>query len=249
VKTPRGLFFPSMDAREADGGAPQSAAWPDKDPQGRPVRFISREARPRADEYTPLLVGTAIRLVPLEESHFEALCAIGLDPEVTRFMPRRITDREVMRAFVREALNARQSRTAIPFAVTMRDRRDPRVVGTTRFLNIDARDGRMEIGATWLGKEWQRTRVNTEAKYLMLRYAFDELGCIRVEFKTDSLNERSRRALLRIGAVEEGVFRNHVITADGRIRHSVYYAVTSDDWPRVKEHLAELLARPADDSA
>lgn len=238
-----------MGAKEADGSAPQGAAWPEKDSQGRPVRFISREARPRADEYTPLLVGTTIRLVPLEESHFEALCAIGLDPEITRFMPRRITDREGMRSFIREALNARQSRTAIPFAVTLKDRRDPRVVGTTRFLNIDARNGRLEIGATWLGKEWQRTRVNTEAKYLMLRYAFDELGCIRVEFKTDSLNERSRRALLRIGAIEEGVFRNHVITADGRIRHSVYYAITSDDWPGVKARLTEMLARSAEDPA
>ncbi|HVO40093.1 MAG TPA: GNAT family protein [Spirochaetia bacterium] len=238
-----------MSAHEADHGGPQNETWPERDPEGRPVRFISREVRPRADEYTPVLVGTTIRLVPLEESHFEALCAIGLDPEITRFMPRRITDRDGMRVFIREALNARQSRTAIPFAVTLKDRRDPRVVGTTRFLGIDARNGRMEIGATWLGKQWQRTRVNTEAKYLMLRWAFDELGCTRVEFKTDSLNERSRRALLRIGAIQEGIFRSHIITADGRIRHSVYYAITTDDWPGVKARLSQLLSRPADDTA
>ena len=95
----------------------------------------------------------------------------------------------------------------------------------------------MEIGATWIGKQWQRTRVNTEAKYLMLRHAFETLDCLRIEFKTDSLNERSRTALARIGAVEEGVFRNHVITADGRIRHSVFFSITREDWPLVKAKL------------
>jgi RimJ/RimL family protein N-acetyltransferase len=99
----------------------------------------------------------------------------------------------------------------------------------------------MEIGSTWIGREWQRTRVNTEAKFLMLRHAFEALECIRVEFKTDSLNERSRRALLRIGAIQEGIFRNHVITADGRVRHSVYFGITSEDWPSRKARLGSLL--------
>ncbi|HTP58469.1 MAG TPA: GNAT family protein, partial [Spirochaetia bacterium] len=105
----------------------------------------------------------------------------------------------------------------------------------------DAGNRRMEIGATWIGRQWQRTGVNTEAKYLMLRHAFETLRCIRVEFKTDSLNERSRAALARIGAVQEAVFRNHVITSDGRIRHSVYFSITDTDWPAVKTRLEGMM--------
>jgi RimJ/RimL family protein N-acetyltransferase len=101
----------------------------------------------------------------------------------------------------------------------------------------------MEIGSTWIGRPWQRTGVNTEAKYLMLRHAFEQLGCLRIEFKTDSLNERSRAALLRIGAVEEGVNRCHVITDEGRIRHSVYFSMTADEWPGIRRHLEALLKR------
>ncbi len=101
----------------------------------------------------------------------------------------------------------------------------------------------MEIGWTWVGREWQRTAVNTEAKYLMLRHAFETLGCMRVEFKTDSLNERSRNAILRLGAKQEGIFRNHMITASGRIRHSVYYSITDEEWPAIKRGLEEKFAR------
>jgi RimJ/RimL family protein N-acetyltransferase len=116
-------------------------------------------------------------------------------------------------------------------------------VGSTRFANIDRENKHLEIGWTWIGKPWQRTAVNTEAKYLMLRHAFEELGCIRVEFKTDSLNQQSRNALLGIGAKEEGTFRNHMITQDGRYRHSVYFSVIDSEWPEVKRGLEERLAR------
>lgn len=116
-------------------------------------------------------------------------------------------------------------------------------MGTSRFLSIDPQNRRMEVGGTWIGLQWQRTRVNTETKYLMLRHAFEELESLRIEFKTDSLNERSRAALLRIGGVQEGVFRSHVITAEGRIRHSVYFSITADEWPVVKVRLEEMLAR------
>jgi RimJ/RimL family protein N-acetyltransferase len=111
-------------------------------------------------------------------------------------------------------------------------------------LNIDKANRRVEIGGTWLGRQWQRTPINTEAKYLMLRHAFDTLDCLRVEFKTDSLNERSRNAILRLGAKEEGILRNHMVTASGRIRHSVYYSIIDSEWPTVRARLEEQLARP-----
>jgi RimJ/RimL family protein N-acetyltransferase len=178
----------------------------------------------------------------MREMHVEALCRVGLDPAVTRYLPSPLRTPEDVAAFVRDALAARAAGTAIPFVTVLRESGSAEtVVGTTRFLSIDARNRRMEIGGTWIGQPWQRTRVNTEAKYLMLRHAFEILEAVRIEFKTDSLNERSRAALLRIGAVPEGVFRNHVITAEGRIRHSVYFSITAEEWPAVKARLEGML--------
>jgi RimJ/RimL family protein N-acetyltransferase len=118
------------------------------------------------------------------------------------------------------------------------------IVGSTRFGGMDATHRRVEIGWTWIVREWRRTAVNTEAKYLMLRHAFEVLGCNRVEFKTDELNERSRTALRRLGAREEGVFRNHMVTVSGRVRNTVYYSIINSEWPEVKIRLEEKLHRP-----
>jgi RimJ/RimL family protein N-acetyltransferase len=192
----------------------------------------------------PTLLGKAVRLEPLQETHIDALCQIGLDPEITRLMPVAMKSRDDMTRHVRDALAAREAGKAIPFVTMLRSPRAPdRIVGMTRFMEIDRNSRRMEIGGTWLGREWQRTRVNTEAKYLMLRHAFEELKSIRIELKTDSLNVRSRRAILRIGAVQEGVFRNHVITEQGRIRHSVYFSIVIGDWPAVKTRLEAMRER------
>ena len=114
-------------------------------------------------------------------------------------------------------------------------------MGSTRFAAIDRVNRRVEIGWTWVAAPWQRTVVNTEAKYLMLRHAFEELGCIRVELKTNSLNTRSRNAMVRIGAKEEGVLRNHMINEDGSLRHTVYYSIIDAEWPEVKARLEEKL--------
>jgi RimJ/RimL family protein N-acetyltransferase len=130
------------------------------------------------------------------------------------------------------ALQTQQAGTALPF--TIFDKTSGKPAGSTRYGNIDKEHRRLEIGWTWIGKQWQRTPINTDTKLLLLTHAFEKLNCIRVEFKTDSLNERSRNALLRIGAKEEGVFRNHMITPSGRLRHSVYYSIIDSEWPEVK---------------
>ena len=129
----------------------------------------------------------------------------------------------------------------MPFATV--ERESDRVVGSTRYLSIDAHHRRLEIGYTWIAPAWQRTAVNTEAKLLQLRHAFDSLAALRVEFKTDSLNDKSRAALRGIGAVEEGTMRNHMVTDSGRRRHSVYFSVIEEEWPRVRQHLEARLAR------
>jgi len=187
------------------------------------------------------LDGQFIRLEPLSLAHHAALCEVGLSDEIWRWMPQQVHSAEDMRAWIEDALKAQGQGTALPLATL--EKSTGRAIGSTRFGNIDGSNRRVEIGWTWLGVPWQRTAANTEAKYLMLRHAFETLGCIRVEFKTDSLNERSRAALLRIGAKEEGTFRNHVIVSTGRIRHSVYYSIIDAEWPAVKAHLEEKLAR------
>ncbi len=228
-----------MDERIAE-----RAGWPAQDPEGRAVRFTTREARPRPDEYLPVLDGPSLRLEPMREEHVDALCAVGLDPGIWRLMPAAVRSRNEMARWVQAALAARAARTAIPFVTVLKaGAGGGTVVGSTRFLNIDTHHRRVEIGATWIGAPWQRTRVNTEAKYLMLRHAFEALACIRVEFKTDSLNEGSRRALARIGAVAEGVHRNHVITEEGRIRHSAWFSITAEEWPGVRRRLEGFLSR------
>jgi N-acetyltransferase len=146
-----------------------------------------------------------------------------------------------MHTYMRTALQWQRDGTALPFATV--ESASDRVVGSTRFMNIDRPNRHVEIGATWVSRPWQRTAVNTEAKYLMLRHAFEALGCIRVELKTDSLNETSRNAILRLGAKEEGIFRNHMICYGGRIRHSAWYSIIDSEWPEVKARLEAKLKR------
>jgi len=185
------------------------------------------------------LEGNVVRLEPLERRHLAGLCEVGLDPQIWQWYAVPIRNAEEMAAAVDTALEEQARGISLPFAIV--ERSDGRVVGSTRYMNIDAKNHRLEIGWTWVTTRWQRTAINTEAKYLLLRHAFEKLGCIRVEFKTDSLNERSRAAILRIGAQEEGTFRNHMITASGRLRHSVYYSIVQAEWPRVRARLEQML--------
>ena len=185
------------------------------------------------------LTGQHIRLDPLSLDHLDALTGVGLDRELWRWTVSEICSREQMREYIESALRLQKEGSALPFATV--EQASGRVVGSTRYMNIDRPNRHVEIGSTWVAPPWQRTPVNTEAKYLMLRHAFEELGCIRVELKTDSLNEKSRAAILRIGAREEGIFRNHMICWGGRIRHSAWYSIIDSEWPGVKTRLEERL--------
>ena len=181
------------------------------------------------------LEGSHVRLEPLSETHHEALCAVGLDPVLWKWNTIQVLEPGQMMEVIRAQLSDQAKGTAIPFATV--ERASQKVVGATRFMNIDAPNKRLEIGSTWIARPWQRTAINTEAKYLMMRHAFEKLGCNRVEWKTDSLNTQSRNAILRLGAKEEGILRNHMVTWSGRLRHSVYYSVIASEWPEVKAHL------------
>jgi RimJ/RimL family protein N-acetyltransferase len=185
------------------------------------------------------LAGVHVRLEPLAQTHHAALCAIGLDPELWDLIPYRVSTAEDMAAYIQSALDAQAAGTALPFATLHVP--SGQVVGSTRYMNIDRANRRLEIGATWIAAPWRRTPVNTEAKYLMLRHAFETLGCIRVELKTDALNQRSGNAIRRIGAIEEGTLRQHMITWSGRLRDSVYFSILDSEWPRVKQDLEHKL--------
>jgi RimJ/RimL family protein N-acetyltransferase len=190
---------------------------------------------------TPVtLEGTRVRLEPLSERHHAALIDVALDEELWRWAttpPVRTADD--LRAYLAVAFAERDAGRALPFATI--DRATGRAIGSTRYAAIEPRHRRLEIGWTWLGRAWQRTAANTEAKYLMLRHAFETLGCVRVELKTDALNARSRAAIRRIGAREEGTLRQHMITASGRLRDTVYYSILDSEWAVVKTELKRRL--------
>jgi RimJ/RimL family protein N-acetyltransferase len=152
-----------------------------------------------------------------------------------------IRDEADMRAWVLDMLDLQAGGTDLPFAVTLLENRA--AIGSTRYLNIDPENRSVEIGGTWYGVHYQRTGVNTECKYLLMQYAFEELGCVRVQLKTDSRNIASQRAIERLGAVKEGVLRNHMILPDGTLRDSVFYSVIDTEWPVVKAHLEYLMMK------
>jgi RimJ/RimL family protein N-acetyltransferase len=188
-----------------------------------------------------ILDGKFVRLEPLRFEHLDALCAVGLDKSMWALTTIVMENAGDMRNYVEDALKDFERKVALPF-VTI-EKSSNKIVGSTRFGNIDVKNLKAEIGWTWINPEWQRSFVNTEAKLLMLAHAFEFWECIRVEFKTDVLNEKSRNAILRLGAKEEGVLRNHMITETGRYRDSVYFSVIESEWEQVKTNLQNKLKK------
>jgi len=188
-----------------------------------------------------VLEGTRARLEPMTPEHCDALSAVGLDPEIWRYTVVNPKTKDDIRDYMESGLKTAREGTGLPF-VTI-DKSSATIVGSTRFGNYDAENRRVEIGWTWIAKPWQRTAINTEAKYLMLSHAFEKLGCVRVELKTDVLNEPSRRAMLRIGAREEGILRKHTLMWTGRYRDTIYYSVLDTEWSEVKNRLEGMLSR------
>jgi RimJ/RimL family protein N-acetyltransferase len=184
------------------------------------------------------LTGGQVRLEPLSLAHVPALARAGLFPELWALQPAPIQTESDMYAYVAAALDDQQRGLGLPFAIVRLS--DGEVIGSTRYMDIALPHRRLEIGATWLSPACQRSGANTEAKLLLLSHAFETLRLIRVVFKTEVLNAQSRRALARLGAVEEGIFRQHLIAASGRRRDMVYFSILDSEWPAVK---AVLVAR------
>ena len=186
------------------------------------------------------LRGDTVRLEPLTLDHTAALARDGLEPVLWRWVPTRMQTPEDMQAYVLTALDEQCRGVSLPFVII--DQANDEVIGSTRYANIETSHRRLEIGWTWLAPSHQRSSANTEAKLLLLTHAFDVLGTNRVELKTDSLNEQSRAAILRLGALEEGTFRNHMIIPEsGRVRHTVYFSIIGSEWPAIKARLTARL--------
>ena len=181
-----------------------------------------------------------MRLVPMSLDHVEALWRAGNDPDLWRLTSARIGSPDDMRRYVEMALVEQERGVALPFSTV--EKESGALVGSTRFGNIAPEHKRVEIGWTFVTFAWQRTFVNTEAKLLMLTHAFEEWRCNRVEFKTNALNMRSRKAMLRLGLKEEGTMRRHMVNPDGTTRDTVYFSVISEEWPDMKARLQGMLA-------
>lgn len=198
-------------------------------------------ANPAITPFT--LTGEHVRLEPLRAEHAPLLWEIAKDnlADLFQWIPYQLKSLEDFKEFNRSVLDEQSRGNSLPFATF--ELKSNHVVGTTRFMNMDLANRKVEIGSTWIAPPWQRTAVNTEAKYLMLCHAFETWECLRVELKTDALNQRSRNAILRLGAREEGTLRKHMLTWNGRQRDSVYFSILDSEWPHVKTRLAEKLGR------
>lgn len=185
-----------------------------------------------------ILEGEFVRLEPLRIEHLDALCEIGLDETLWRLTSNVVENSDDMRRYVKIALNDFEKKLSLPFVTIEKSSQE--IVGSTRFGNIDPKNKKAEIGWTWINPRWQRTYINTEAKLLMLAHAFEIWKCVRVELKTDELNEKSRNAMLRIGAKQEGILRQHMITETGRRRNSVIFSILDSEWKDIK---ADLMAK------
>lgn len=191
------------------------------------------------------LSGGHVRLVPLRLEHAPGLVAHANDEEIWRYMPFGFVNTLArMEELIADLLGRQAKRTDIPFAITLSGAAGarPELIGMTRFMAIERHHRGLEVGGTWLGRAYRRTACNTEAKYLLFRHAFETLHCVRLQLKTDMRNERSQRAIERLGAVREGVLRNNMILQDGYVRSSVYYSITDAEWPTVRARLEAMLA-------
>ena len=198
----------------------------------------------QSDTHSPLtLEGSVVRLEPIRNEHAALFWEIAKDDleDIFRWIPYSMRTPEDFRKLVDKVFEEQERGESVAFATV--ERSSGRTIGSTRFMNIDRTNRRVEIGSTWIAPPWQRTAVNTEAKYLMLRHAFEQWKCIRVELKTDALNLKSRNAILRIGAKEEGTLRRHLITCTGRVRDTVYFSILDNEWPEVKRRLERYLEK------
>lgn len=190
---------------------------------------------------TPFLDGARIRLEPLTEAHFPAFEKVAYDDRIWRYMVMWVKTPDDLRSWMEIAMKAKAAGTCLPWAAVLKS--EDRVIGSTRFADLDRTHGTVELGYTWLAPKYHGSGLNAEVKLLQLAYAFEELRLNRVAFKTHHENLQSQAAMRKIGAIEEGTFRNHYVMPDGTQRHSVWFSIIREEWPQVRSRLEERLQR------
>lgn len=191
-----------------------------------------------------VLNGEVVRLEPLELRHAPDLLQAAADKTIWNYMPLSgFPDLTAVETWIRDSMASQAAGTDLAFAIVQKE--TGVAVGSTRYMDIRRAHRGMEIGWTWLAPGVQRTRVNTETKYLLLKHAFEDLGAVRVQLKTDARNTRSQRAIERIGGVMEGAHRSHMVTWDGHVRDTIYYSILDSEWPAVKERLTAMMSSKA----
>lgn len=183
-------------------------------------------------------------LEPMEHRHEPELLDAARDGELWKLWYTVTASPDAVIGYMEAAMKMRDELGAMPFIV--RRKSDGKVVGSTRYFNVDAKNRRLEIGHTWYSKSVQRTGLNTETKLLLLKHAFEKLDCIAVEFRTHWFNFQSREAIARLGAKQDGVLRNHQLSPNGTLRDTVVFSIIASEWPTVKAHLKHQLAKPRD---
>lgn len=201
---------------------------------------IASNPEPWPDVVT--LAGAHARLEPLQAEHGPALAEASADGELSRLWYTKVPAPEAMEAEIERRLGLRAKGSMLPFVVIRQSDQQP--VGMTSYMNIDAENRRVEIGSTWYARSVQRTPLNTECKFMLLRHAFESLDCIAVEWRTHFMNHQSRRAIERLGAKLDGILRNHVRASDGSLRDTCVYSVIASEWPAVRSHLTWQLEKP-----
>ena len=179
-----------------------------------------------------ILENTVARLRPLEKEDFKELSGIAYDYDIWRYNVSRCMNDVELINYIYTMLKQKEKNVLYPFVI--KDKKLNRIAGSSSFINISNKDKRLEIGSSWLGKSFQGKGLNRNAKFLMIKYAFENLDFERVEFKTDVLNEQARKALAKIGAMEEGVLRSHTLMQDGRRRDTIYYSIIRSEWEKIK---------------
>lgn len=205
-----------------------------------PVEYVSLPVTPMPLEPVTL-TGQLVELSPMTQAHLDELAALGAEESIWEHYNVPYNTREAMSLYIDQCAAEQGRGVSMPFVI--KERSSGKLAGGTRYMNVDRANYRLEIGSSWLHPQWQRTGLNTEAKYLLLTHAFETLKTMRVELKTDAWNAKSRAAMERISAQFEGIFRYHMIRADGRIRHSAYYSFVRPDWPATKAHIESLMRR------
>lgn len=188
-----------------------------------------------------ILENNFVKLIPMEITHIDGLYEAAVDKRIWEHMSNYLMTRDNVEQYVQDAQKKKDSTIDFPYVIV--DQESNKIIGATWLMDVSMMHKRLEIGSTWINPKYWRTNINTNCKYLLLKYCFEVLEFQRVQIKTDYKNIRSQQAIERLGAIKEGILRNHMIRKEGTIRHTVMYSITKEEWPLIKKRFNTVLLK------